>query len=441
MTITYSLPTRSPRTIRRISFHAGRGEVRRKFPYVEGNRLTKTNSTNRELYTWDYRNRLTKVTQQEWDSTTETWTTTQTVEYTYNYNNVWIRKVLDSNGDGTADSKSIFIPENYQTTVQIDNNTVSHHYLWTPNQQDKLLADVTTEDILWALTDHLGTIRDIIGTTTNTHLIYDAFGNLTSGTNPLLFAYTGKAFDTSTALQNNINRWYDPTTGRWLSQDPIGFNGSDTNLYRYVKNNLLNQLDFNGLLPCHGGTWTYSGYTAGGEIMLGYYSSIVTFKCGYGTIKQRKVYEYCKDGTTYTIEKDVIYVAVAEGTMYTGSAGVGVGGSVKKIYGGRVYEIFDSNQLNGFGYPYVSLSLDAGIVGGGFDGGYDTGDGQIGLGLGFGGSIALQFTKTKIHASYYEIIEEEFTSIDKNAIKMFGGYDSCKTSYKPVIPEEYKNLL
>ncbi|MDO4630036.1 MAG: RHS repeat-associated core domain-containing protein [Planctomycetia bacterium] len=190
----------------------------------EGNRLTKTNSTNRELYEWDYRNRLTSVTKQEFNTETQEWTTIQIVEYTYDYNNVWIRKVI-------GNEKTIFIPENYQTTVQIDNGTVTHHYLWMPNTQDKLLADVTTNDVLWALTDHLGTIRNIIGTTTNTHLIYDAFGNLISGTNPLLFAYTGKAFDTSTQLQNNINRWYDPATGRWLSIDPIDFEGNDTNLY------------------------------------------------------------------------------------------------------------------------------------------------------------------------------------------------------------------
>jgi len=122
---------------------------------------------------------------------------------------------------------------------------VSHHYLWTPNQQDKLLADTTTTDVLWSLTDHLGTVRDVLGTTT-THLIYDAFGNLTSGTNPLLFGYTGKPFDPATQLQNNINRWYDATIGRWLSTDPIGFFGNDTNLYRYVRNRTLFYFDYNG---------------------------------------------------------------------------------------------------------------------------------------------------------------------------------------------------
>ncbi|MBO5438827.1 MAG: hypothetical protein J6A23_14295 [Thermoguttaceae bacterium] len=212
---------------------------------AEGNRTSKTNSagTERELYTWDYCNRLTTVTKQTYDTTTATWTTIQIVEYAYDYNNVWIRKVV-------GNDKTIFIPENYQTTVQIDNNAVTHHYLWTPNQQDKLLTDTTSTDVLWSLTDHLGTIRDILGDT-STHLTYDAFGNLTSGTNPLLFGFTGKAFDTDTNLQNNINRWYDALIGRWLSVDPIGFEGNDTNLYRYVENNSLLRNDILGLFP----TW------------------------------------------------------------------------------------------------------------------------------------------------------------------------------------------
>ena len=207
---------------------------------AEGNRTSKTNSagTERELYTWDHRNRLTTVTKQTFNAETQAWTTVQVIEYTYDYNNFWIRKTVGNNS-------TIFIPENYQTAVQIDNGAVSHHYLWTPNQQDKLLADTTPNSTSWALTDHLGTIRDILGATT-THLIYDAFGNLTSGTNPLLFGYTGKAFDPATKLQNNINRWYDSTVGRWLSTDPIEFEGNDTNLYRYVGNNPVRFSDFRG---------------------------------------------------------------------------------------------------------------------------------------------------------------------------------------------------
>jgi hypothetical protein len=40
---------------------------------------------------------------------------------------------------------------------------------------------------------------------------------------------------------------YDPTTGRWLSEDPIGFTAEDMNLYRYVKNDPINATDPSGL--------------------------------------------------------------------------------------------------------------------------------------------------------------------------------------------------
>ncbi|MDO4575232.1 MAG: RHS repeat-associated core domain-containing protein [Planctomycetia bacterium] len=79
-----------------------------------------------------------------------------------------------------------------------------------------------------------------------------------SRANPILFAYTGKAFDTSTALQNNINRWYDATMGRWLNPDPIGFEGSDANLYRYV-GNAVHYTDFSGLRKCGPRVWVYTG--------------------------------------------------------------------------------------------------------------------------------------------------------------------------------------
>jgi uncharacterized protein RhaS with RHS repeats len=35
--------------------------------------------------------------------------------------------------------------------------------------------------------------------------------------------------------------------GRWMQQDPIGFDAGDTNLYRYVGNDPVNSLDPSGL--------------------------------------------------------------------------------------------------------------------------------------------------------------------------------------------------
>lgn len=40
---------------------------------------------------------------------------------------------------------------------------------------------------------------------------------------------------------------YSPNLGRWLQEDPIGFEAGDANLYRYVGNNPPNARDPMGL--------------------------------------------------------------------------------------------------------------------------------------------------------------------------------------------------
>jgi RHS repeat-associated protein len=42
-------------------------------------------------------------------------------------------------------------------------------------------------------------------------------------------------------------RYYDPTVGRFISEDPIGFAGGDVNLYAYVQNDPVNRRDPYGL--------------------------------------------------------------------------------------------------------------------------------------------------------------------------------------------------
>jgi hypothetical protein len=47
--------------------------------------------------------------------------------------------------------------------------------------------------------------------------------------------------------QYNRARYYDPVTARWMSQDPLGFDAGDSNLYRYVQNEPANATDPTGL--------------------------------------------------------------------------------------------------------------------------------------------------------------------------------------------------
>ena len=50
----------------------------------------------------------------------------------------------------------------------------------------------------------------------------------------------------NTGLAHFGVRDYDGRTGRWISKDPISFDGGDTNLYGYVLNDPINSTDLSG---------------------------------------------------------------------------------------------------------------------------------------------------------------------------------------------------
>jgi RHS repeat-associated protein len=95
-------------------------------------------------------------------------------------------------------------------------------------------------------------VRDIANNTTGAsidHLDYDGFGNATESesSNGDRYKFTGAEWDKELQLQHNDWRYYSPATGRWISQDPTGFDARDSNLYRYVANDPTNAVDPTGL--------------------------------------------------------------------------------------------------------------------------------------------------------------------------------------------------
>lgn len=63
------------------------------------------------------------------------------------------------------------------------------------------------------------------------------------------FAFTGQEWDPLSKSYSYHYRDYDPRTGRFKQEDPIGFYGEDTNLYTYVGNNPVSRTDPYGLAP------------------------------------------------------------------------------------------------------------------------------------------------------------------------------------------------
>lgn len=101
------------------------------------------------------------------------------------------------------------------------------------------------------VSDHLGTARQLINISTGKVVFkqtMDEFGNIVSseGSDLLPFKFAGGLWDADTKLVLFGARDYDPSIGRWLSKDPILFEGGDTNLYGYVLQDPVNWIDPEG---------------------------------------------------------------------------------------------------------------------------------------------------------------------------------------------------
>jgi RHS repeat-associated protein len=110
------------------------------------------------------------------------------------------------------------------------------------------LEQVNGSTVLWLHHDQLGSTRlvtDSTGASQATYT-YDAYGNLTASTgaitNPIRFA--GQYQDSESSLYYLRARYYDPSTGQFLSRDPItALTGQP---YAYTAGNPLNITDPTG---------------------------------------------------------------------------------------------------------------------------------------------------------------------------------------------------
>jgi RHS repeat-associated protein len=77
---------------------------------------------------------------------------------------------------------------------------------------------------------------------------YEAFGTIKDATGALdnNITYTGRWIEPETGDYFYRARYYDSGIGRFISEDPIGFESEDYNFYRYVFNNATNLNDSSG---------------------------------------------------------------------------------------------------------------------------------------------------------------------------------------------------
>ena len=217
----------------------------------EGNLIRQTEKATGGVrrFEWDYLNRLVAVIDED-----STGVEVQRVEYTYDVMGRRIAKAVDVDGAGSAAAETLhFIYDRDNVLLEFEGNDTSpsQRYLHGPRVDQILAQEDNTGVTLWHLSDHLGTVKDLVddtGAVVN-HRTYDSYGNLIAQSDESFssrYGFTGREFDQETGLHYYRARYYDGEIGRFIGEDPISFAGNTFNLYEYVDNSPTNHFDPTG---------------------------------------------------------------------------------------------------------------------------------------------------------------------------------------------------
>jgi RHS repeat-associated protein len=207
-------------------------------------------SNQRTTNTWDGENRLTRVA------------LPTGVPNTFAYNGDGLR-VQKQDSTGTA--KHVWDEQNI--VLETDgSNIIQSVYSLEPVLFGNLVSQRRSGATSYYLFDALGSTRQLAGSAgsvTDTYL-YDSWGNVLAAAGPTVnwMRYVGRLgyyLDTDLAAYYLRARFYDPVSGRFLSQDPLGIDES-INLFIYVMDSPLGFFDPGGMVcapdPCAKQEWS-----------------------------------------------------------------------------------------------------------------------------------------------------------------------------------------
>ncbi|MBI4684009.1 MAG: PKD domain-containing protein [Nitrospirae bacterium] len=225
---------------------------------ANGNMETITNSCGTTTYTWDARNRLVDI------SGFDALCSPLSAAFKYDALGRRIEKTI--NGD-TAQ----YLYDGLDIIQEIKDGVVYANYIRTLNIDEPLTLK-NKDGVYYYIYDGLGSV---IGLTDSfgqevVQYNYDPFGN-TSTNNPSFknpFQYVGREND-ETGLYAYRTRYYSPELHRFISPDPIGFAGGDTNFFSYTRNSPVNFVDPLGLWTFQIGFGGSAGAGGGGTAISG----------------------------------------------------------------------------------------------------------------------------------------------------------------------------
>jgi RHS repeat-associated protein len=231
---------------------------------ADGNLASRTDSTGVTHYSYDAENRVTQVS-----GPAGTWV--------YQYDPLGNRVAITQNGVRT---EMLYDPGNQGTAVAqyaSDGSVIAQYaegigIVSQTSGGQSHYYDFDGNGSTAGLTDGTGHYVD--------QYTYLPFGETTTIAAPVLnpFTYVGQlgSMSDGSGLINMRNRNYDPSTGQFVSNDPLGPAGGDVNIRRYALNNPVSVQDPSGLGYFAGtGAWgageaTPTGFQNGNSLELGH---------------------------------------------------------------------------------------------------------------------------------------------------------------------------
>jgi RHS repeat-associated protein len=203
---------------------------------ANGNRLTETSSSGTVTYQWDSRNRLSSITDASGNVTS----------FKYDFSRNLIE--MDKTAAGSVPAQR-FVVDSLTNVVSLTDSSALPASVLSGRSIDSHYASVDSfGNVAFGIGDALG---DIVGATNSGGAIasrfeYEPYGQIT-GMLPAAypFSFTGRV--PAGQIVYFRNRYYDSTTGRFLSEDPVS---PGTSHYVYASNDPVGRVDPLGLADC-----------------------------------------------------------------------------------------------------------------------------------------------------------------------------------------------
>jgi RHS repeat-associated protein len=183
---------------------------------------------------------------------------------TYHYDNEGRRiRKFTSAGTGAGSASTVIFMYDKEGQLLGEYNPLGQairEYVWFENMPVAMFspdpAAATNPPLIYFIhPDHLNTPRAVVDKANKIRWrwLAEPFGTTAPETNPSALGvftqplrFPGQYADAESSLFYNWNRYYDPTTGRYIESDPIGL-ARGLNTYAYVGGNPIGYMDRRGL--------------------------------------------------------------------------------------------------------------------------------------------------------------------------------------------------